>query len=219
MLRRSAQLRVAARARTSPALSAVSLPILLYCSSVAAVCSAYHCCFIPSPRLQVNAVQLPHLGQRILRVGDTVSFGGPANVRVAPAKARCCLAGRQPSDPRTGSTASAPALRVLLRNLHKTQLRQVASAHALFCLTRSFCAPPGPPVHSQVLRDGVSLQNPFRFVFEEYQAVEEAAEPAVEAPPAAVVQALVRLSCCLCKQPDRSTPSHTPAVFSSRESP
>jgi len=26
-------------------------------------------------------VQLPHLGQRTLRAGDILSFGGPANVR------------------------------------------------------------------------------------------------------------------------------------------
>jgi hypothetical protein len=38
VLRRSV-LRAAARTRTSPALSAVPLPVLFYCSSVAAVCS------------------------------------------------------------------------------------------------------------------------------------------------------------------------------------
>jgi hypothetical protein len=45
---------------------------------------------------QVNTVQLPRNGRRTLRLGDIVSFGGPANVRARGSGAPAACGGRNP---------------------------------------------------------------------------------------------------------------------------
>ena len=138
------------------------------------------CCVPPWPP-QVNSVQLPHLGRRILHFGDTVSFGGPENVRVsAPGAGDARLGGARGPRARSGAAALCAAARVGWPYARprwwdtSTRLCSRTDLTAGLCGTRLV-----PTVPVQVLREGVSLRNPFRFVFEECpsQAGVAAGEP------------------------------------------